>query len=179
MAESRSMKKPLHATLTTPPLVEYVAVGRGDGDGVAGPAGGRPDPVPGTVVTVVGGDNGGTGTLGGGAWDGDPTGSRGLGLPAADPRPLAGTVEVEAFAGTVVLVGVPADGSGSSSLTTSWCARTTAGRSVTSAATMEVAVHTTAVDATVATSHSPMANTRDSGTSRGCLLGAGSGLRQP
>ena len=174
------MKKPLHATLTTPPLVEYVAVGRGDGWDAAGPAGGRTDPAPGTGVAVVGGESDGTGTSGGAVGDGGPAGPWGLGLPAAGPRPSAGA-EVGAVAGAVVLVGVaPAtDESGSSSLTTSWWARTAAGRSVTSAATMEVAVHTTTVDATVATSHSPMANTRGSCTSRGCLFAAAEGLREP
>jgi hypothetical protein len=53
----------------------------------------------------------------------------------------------------------------STSLTTSSWARTRAGRSVTSAATTDVAVQTTAVDPTVARSHSPTANNRVRGTS--------------
>jgi len=70
----------------------------------------------------------------------------------------------------VVLVGaaLAGDGPDSSALTTSWWASTRVGRSVTSAATMEVAVQTMAVDATVAASQSPEANDRGSDTSTGC-----------
>jgi hypothetical protein len=71
---------------------------------------------------------------------------------------LAGVVVLAGFASAL---GKPV----STSFTTSSWARTDAGRSVTSAATTDVAVQTTAVDPTVATSHSPMANNRVRGTS--------------
>jgi len=72
-------------------------------------------------------------------------------------------------AGFAVVVGADptAGGLDSSALTTSWWASTRAGRSVTSAATMDVAVQTMAVDATVAISQSPEANERASDTSTG------------
>jgi hypothetical protein len=158
------MKTPLQATLTTPPGVEYVAVGRGWGaGGLVGRGSGR---APGTAASVAGGGTGslsvpGCGPRGGGA---DATG--GLGRTATGPWPPVGIVEGEAtVAGVVVVVGdvvsCPPD---STSLTTSSWARTRAGRSVTSAATADVAVQTTAVDPRVAASHSPMANNRFRGT---------------
>jgi len=61
-----------------------------------------------------------------------------------------------------------AGGPDSSALTTSWWATTDAGRSVTSAATMDVAAQTSAVDARVAVSQSPPANNRADRTAPGC-----------
>lgn len=58
------MKKPLQATRTTPPLVEYVAVGRGDGWGAAGLAGRVWSGVFGAVASVVVGGIGAVGTPG-------------------------------------------------------------------------------------------------------------------
>lgn len=58
-----SMKKPLQATLTTPPVVEYVAIGRG-GWVVGGTVGRMVGGVPGLMVAVMGGDVGVTVTPG-------------------------------------------------------------------------------------------------------------------
>jgi len=80
----------------------------------------------------------------------------------------------------LVVVVVPTTGDPDfSSVTTSWWATTVAGRSVTSAATMEVAVHTIAVDPIVAASHSTVENNRDNGTPEGCSLLTNPGLREP
>jgi hypothetical protein len=137
------MKKPSHATLTTPPLVEYVAVGR---------VGAR------VVGVVVGVDGAATVVVG-----------EGGGLTAAGVVP--GGVVVVAFRGTVVVGRVvvvaglvvlvaPASGAAWSWLTTSRCGTTGAGRSLTSVATIDVAVHTIAVDTRVARAHKPVANSR-------------------
>lgn len=89
-----------------------------------------------------------------------------FGPAGAAARPEAGTVEAGPLTAWVVLVVVVpmTDEPASSSLTTSSWATTGAGRSVTSAATSDVAAHTMAVDATVAASHSPTANNRCSPT---------------
>jgi len=76
----------------------------------------------------------------------------------------------------VVVVVVDAD---SNSSTTSLLARTDAGRSVTSAATADVAIQTMPVDAAVTTSHSAVARSRDSGTTPGCPRRPAPGLREP
>ena len=53
------MKKPLQDTLTTPPAVEYVAVGRGGAWVVGGPAGRVVAGAGGAVGAVGGGEAGG------------------------------------------------------------------------------------------------------------------------
>lgn len=92
-------------------------------------------------------------------------------LVVVGPRLGAGTVDVEL--GTFGPVVMAADEPDSSSLTTSLWASTAAGRSVTSAATIDVAAHTTAVDATVTTSQSPAASNLDNGTPRECPVRTG------
>lgn len=94
------------------------------------------------------------------------------GLPGTDLPSGDGVVEVEPFvAGAVLIdVGLAADEPDLSSLTTSRWAMTDTGRSITSAATMDVAAQTTAVEATVTTSHSPAANSRGRATPLGCLV---------
>jgi len=86
------------------------------------------------------------------------------------PPPGIGAVDGTATGKVVVVVVdvVVSWAPASISLTTSSRARTRAERSVTSAATTDVAVQTTAVDPTVATSHSPTANNRVRGTRPGC-----------
>lgn len=90
------MKKPLQATLTTPPLVEYVAVGR-ESAGLA-------ERVVAGVPDVVGGEDGAMVTPGCGDSEG----------------PAAGTVvEVPAFGAVLVGAVSAADEPDSRSLTTS------------------------------------------------------------
>jgi len=150
--------------------VEYVAVARGPawvGGGLTGRGAGR---APGAVVGVVGGGSAGVMTPGCRLWDSGAAGAGEPGLTGAAPRSRTGTVEEEVVVGfAVVLVGadLATGGPDSSALTTSWWASTRAGRSVTSAATMDVAVQTMAVDATVAISQSPEANERGSDISTG------------
>ncbi len=84
--------------------------------------------------------------------------------------PRDGTVDVGPAASgamLVVVVGTGGDADSNSSTTSSW-ARTGAGRSVTSAATVDVAIQTMPVDAAVTASHRPVANKRDSGTTPEC-----------
>lgn len=119
MAEISCIRKPLQATLTTPPLVEYVAVGLG----AAGVVGGLAVRVVGgawAVAAVVGGEAGGIVAPGGGLGDGGGTGT--VGLAGVGPRPRGGTVEAGAFAfaAVVVVVVLAAGDPDSSSLTTSW-----------------------------------------------------------
>jgi len=66
-----------------------------------------------------------------------------------------------------------------SSLTTSRWAITDTGRSITSAATNDVAVQTTAVDAAVTPNHTPAANNRGNDISRACLFHRPVVLRAP
>jgi hypothetical protein len=89
-------------------------------------------------------------------------------------RAVAGAVDVvEGGVVVVVDVVVAAD---CSSLTTSLWGRTGAGRSVTSAATVDVAVHTIAVDTRVAANHTAAVNRRDMVTpSRMPTLGTSTG----
>jgi hypothetical protein len=86
-----------------------------------------------------------------------------------DPRLGTGTVGVSAGF-DVVVVEAPGGGAApaASSLTTSLWATTGAGRSVTSAATIDVAAHTTAVAVAVTASHSPVAKSRGTGICPGC-----------
>jgi len=148
--------------------VEYVAVGR-DGWVVGGLAGRELGSAPGLVVAVVSGGDGATVAPGCGVWDWGAPGPGAFGPAVAGARPGAGTVEVGlSFGG--VLVGAVADDPDSSSLTTSWGARTGAGRSVTSAATMDVAAQTMAVDTMVTASQSPTASRRGNGTLPGWSL---------
>lgn len=175
------MKKPLQATLTTPPLVENVAAGSDDGWVVGGLSGRVVGGDPGAVVAVVGGGIGAIVTLGGGVCAEGAVGGGGFGLLGTGPRPREGTVDVELLVFGVVVVGVvlAVDEPDSNSVTTSWWATTEAGRSVTSAATMDVAVQTMAVDATVAASQSPVANNRGIGTYRACSPAQARELRKP
>lgn len=169
MAETRSMNMPLQATLTTPPGVEYVAIGRGGGLGPGGGGGGRLA-APGTVVAGAGGMTGEAVTSGRGSGEGGAA-TRGPGLATAGSPPLAGIVEVGPSVTGVVELGDGAwtpDWPAPTSLSTSSWARTGAGRSATSAATIDVAAQTTAVEPTVAASHNPVANNRVRGTRQGC-----------
>lgn len=87
-------------------------------------------------------------------------------------------VELPVFG--VVLVGVgPAGGPAASSLTTSAWATTEGGRSVTSAATIDVAAQTMAVDATVAASQVPAPSNRVHCISPECPILLNNGLSQP
>src|SRR5688500_17951386 len=114
-------KKPLQATRTTPPVVEYVAVGRTAAWVVGGVVGGEP-----WRATVVGGEDGVV-TLGW-AVSGRGGGVTGFGLGAT--APLGGVVGVELAALRVVVVVVWASGEPDcNSLTTSRCSTTGAGRS--------------------------------------------------
>ena len=116
------MKKPLQATLTTPPAVEYVAVERGDAWVVGGLAGRVVGGADGGLAAVVGGEAGATVTPGAGACGGGAAGTGGVGLAGAAPRPRDGTVEGGTPAFGMVLVGavLAVDVPDSSSLTTSW-----------------------------------------------------------
>ncbi len=163
------MTTPVQATLAIPPRVEYVAVGCAV-VGVVWPEG--PALSTGVVVVVASGvlvapgcgdrdedapgDDGALGVSGAGAGAGGGT--------------EAGTVKVGPFGCWAMLVDVvpTADEPDSTSFTTSAWATTAAGRSVTSAATMEVAAHTTAVDPTEAASHRLVWNRRGCGTDREC-----------
>jgi hypothetical protein len=124
---------------------------------------GRADDAGATVVAVVaGGDTGGTVADGCGACA--RTVVPGPAVPP-DRAPDGTDVVVLATRGTVdggVVVGTL--GPDASSLTTSEWAIADGGRSVTSAATMDVAVHTTAVDVNVTASQRPAANVRGSCT---------------
>jgi len=111
MAEMRFMKKPLQATLTTPPLVEYVAV-VGDGPVVGGLAG----LVGGGLGRVVWGEAGAVVTGACGSEDGGGA-AGGFGLLGTGPPPREATVEV-VLVGAVGAVGA-AGGPDRSSLTTS------------------------------------------------------------
>jgi len=173
------MKKPLQTTLTTPPAVEYVAVGRGAWV-VGGLAGREVGGAPGVVVAVEGG-GGATATPGCGVGDAGAPETGAFGAAGAGSRPRDATVDVGLSAvGGPLVGGVPAAGEAdSSSLTTSWGARTGAGRSVTSAATIDVAVQTMAVDTRVTASQSPVASRRGSGTVPEWSFHAAGGLREP
>lgn len=129
---------------------------------------------------MVEGEAGAEVTTGCCVWVGGAVGSGAFGPPGAWPRPRDGTVEVVVGATGVDLGGmvVAAWALDSSSLTTSWRARTVAARSVTSSATIDVAVQTIAVDATVTPNQSAVVNSRGSRTPRGCTLPDGQGLRE-
>jgi hypothetical protein len=163
------MKNPLHATLTTPPLVEYVADGC-----VVGGLVGRVASGAGGGGAVGGAGGGGTGAPGCATCALGVVVTGAVGLGATGPPPRDGTVELELPTLGAVLVGAAfaLDGGDASALTTSSWASTGAGRSVTSAATIDVAAHTMAVDATVTANHSPLVNSRDGRTCRGCTFGA-------
>jgi len=127
----------------------------------------------------VGGDTGAVGIPGGGVSGGGTADACGLGLGGLGLPPLDGTDVVEVPGGVVVVVGSTAEEPDWSSLRTSWCSTTGAGRSVTSAATIEVAVHTMAVNATVTASQSPVAKDRGSRTFPGCAFRSRPGLMEP
>ena len=117
-------------------------------------------------VAVMDGDNGAVVTPGCGIWDRGAEVTDGVEPTGAVPRSGVGTVEVALAAlGVVLVVVVLADEADANSLTTSRWARTDVGRSVTSAATIEVAVQTMAVEATVTANQSAVANNRVNGTS--------------
>jgi hypothetical protein len=141
--------------------VENVAVGVAAGWVVAGDAG---------RATVVEGDDGGRVGSGVSGPSGVVTG--GLGLGGTDRRPPDAVVEVDLPVARLVAVvgGSPPGEPDCSSLTTSRWATTGGGRSVTSAATVDVAVQTTPVDATVAVNHSPVAKNLGADTRPGCPL---------
>ncbi|MDQ3641930.1 MAG: hypothetical protein M3450_10855 [Actinomycetota bacterium] len=108
----------MQATLTTPPLVEYVAVGLG----AAGVVGGRVVGGAWAIVAVVGGEAGGIMTPGGGVGDGGAAGTGAVGLAGAGPRPRDGTVVTgpSALAAVVAVVVLAAGDPDASSPTTSW-----------------------------------------------------------
>jgi hypothetical protein len=154
-SDSISMSNPSPATRTTPPAVEYVAVG--------------PDGA--WVVTVV--------VTGGGA----ATVVAGAGRVVGGEVAVVGDLRVTVVRTTrVVVVGagrvvvVVVGGTVASWLTTSRRGTTGAGRSVTSAATVEVAVHTMAVEIRVATSQRPTANNRGIVTAQACPRRRADGL---
>ena len=166
-------KNPSHATLTEPPGVENVAVGRTVASGPGRVVGGE------TGAPDLGGEEGealtgGSGLSVGAAVDG------GLAVAGAGRSPSDGVVvSGPAPLATAVVVGCGSGEPDSSCLTTSWCSITGAGRSVTSAATFDVAVHTMAVDRIVATSHSPAATRRGAVTSSGSPSGRLGELSDP
>jgi len=86
------MKKPLQPTLTTPPLVEYVAVALGDVRVVGGLAGRVVVGVLGAVGAVMEGEAGAIVPAGGGVWDCGAAGSGAFGLAGAGPRSRDGTI---------------------------------------------------------------------------------------
>lgn len=132
-------------------------IGRGAGGGA------------GTVTTGAVGTTAGAATaVGRPGWDEvgvEPgVGTDTPGAATDEGRPAGGTVaagpvDMDRVVGVVVATRAP----DANSLTTSWWATTGVGRSVTSAATIDVAVQTMAVDAKVTTSHRPTASNRDSG----------------
>ena len=154
VAATSRMKNPLHDAVTTPPPVEYVAVGSGAGEAVVGGEG-----LAGAAVVVVVVEGGGGGSV------------------VAGPGVGGGGGAVGRVRGVVVGVGSgavdgggPVPGSGvtsASACTTSRWATTGAGRSVTSPATTDVAVHTMAVAATVVASQIPAVSNRRTCTGRG------------
>ena len=148
------MKNPSQATRTTPPTVEYVAVGREGAWVVGGVVAGGP------AATVVVGAGGGLGA----GWV-----VGGAGAGAFRGTVVRGRV-VDVGGLVVVVVGRGSGGLDCSSLTTSLWGTTGAGRSVTSAATVEVAVQTMAVDTMVTTSQSPAASIRGVVIAPGCRL---------
>jgi hypothetical protein len=162
------MKKPLHATVVTPPAVEYVAVGRGAAGFVVGGVLG------GLLGWVVGGTAGGLAVArpGWGVCDRAGPGPAGSGTGSAERGSSDGTVEVELVGFGVVMPGVvlSSDAPGCSANTTSRWRTTGAGRSVRSAATVDVPAQTMAVAAAVTHTHSPTANNRRTGTSMRMLL---------
>ena len=172
------MKTPLQATPTMPPGVEYVAVGRDALWVVGGPAGRVEGGAPGTVVDVAGDEAGVMVAPGCGACE-PGAGDTARVVVVADPRPGDGTVEVVPCAWGAPGAALAADEPDASSLTTSAGARTAAGRSVTSAATMDVAAQTITVEAIVTASQSPAAKNRDRGILRGCPLCDRRGLSEP
>lgn len=113
--------------------------------------------------------------------DGDGGDDGACGVARAGGRPFDGAFGMDVCGSRVVVVGAVLAGGGSecSSLTTLSCATTDEGRSVTSAATIDVAIQVMAVDATVTASHSPVANNRVSGTPPECLFRVEGGLRDP
>ena len=143
------MKNPSQATLTTPPGVEYVAVFRDAGWVVGG------------AVT-----GGGAGTVVAGA-EGWGAGGAGVVVGALRGTVVRDRVVEVVGAGRVVVV-VVVDGALASWFTTSRRGTTGAGRSVTSAATVDVAVHTMVVEMSVATSQRPTAINRGIVTSQAC-----------
>lgn len=145
------MKYPLHVAVTVPPAIEYVAVGLGEGWVVGGGVTGGGTVGPGVGSgggTVDGGVNVGAGTKSGGGGDWFRGGGAG-----------AGAVVVEV--GAAVTAGAVSASEPVCRAMTTWrWGRTAAGRSVTSAATTDVAAQTIAVAATVVASHVPDAISR-------------------
>ena len=165
VAATRRMKNPLHDAVTTPPSVEYVAVGSCAG----GAVGGGVVTAVALVVVVVEGEGAGMVGAGPGACAAAGGGGSGRGR---------GAVAVEGS--RAVVGGGPTSGPGGSSAsacTTSRWATTGAGRSVTSPATTDVAVHTMAVAAAVVASQIPAVSNRRAFTGRGCLLTPRQGIR--
>jgi len=158
----------LHATRTRPPAVENVAVS-GDATVVGGGM------VVGGVGAVVGVVGGRFATV--------------VGLVGV-PEPARSVVVGDA--GRVVVVGggrrvvvgvmvvdVGPTAPDASWLTTSRWATTGAGRSVTSEATMDVAVQTIAVETAVTPNHIPTAMRRRTSTHRGCPVVSATALSGP
>lgn len=126
---------------------------------------------------MVGGEAGAVVIAGWGFWGGGAVGSGAFGRAVVVAGPRDGAVEVVAIGAVVDGMVVAVGALDSNSLTTSSRARTGAARSVTSSATIDVAVQTIAVDATVTASQSAVVNNRGSRTTRGCTFRDGPGLR--
>ena len=127
---------------------------------------------------MFGGDAGAVVIAGGGVGADGAVGSGAFGRAVVVVRPRDGTVDVVGVGGVVEGMVVAAGELDSSSLTTSWRSRTDAARSVTSSATIDVAVHTIAVEATVTANQSAVVNNGGSRTPRGCIFRDGRGLRE-
>ena len=153
IAATSSMTTPVQATLAIPPSVEYVAVGRAVvGRAVVGVVSPEGPALSRGVVVVV--ESGALVTPGCGDRDEDAPGDDGvLGVSGAGAGggTEAGTVKVGPFGG----------------------------RSVTSAATMKVAAHTTASDPPEAASHRLVMNRRGGRIDRDCHHRLGRALRKP
>ncbi|PZS16504.1 MAG: hypothetical protein DLM54_11100 [Acidimicrobiales bacterium] len=113
-----------------------------------------------------------------GCGDCEDAGSVELGPADAFPRSAGGPVGLPSFGAVLVGGAGVAGGPDCSSLTTSRWATTEGGRSVTSAATMEVAVQIMAVDARVATSHSAAPSSRGSAISTDWPFSVARGIRE-
>ena len=157
----------MQPTVADPPAVEYVAVGRWRAW------------VVGLLGRVVGGAVVGTGAATRGGWATAPYAPGGgacAGGPAGGGAP-GGTVDVDPPAlGTVMSGSVSAWGSpGCSASTTSRWATTGGGRSVRSAATVDVPAHTIAVATAVTHSQRATARNRRTGTGTSMPRGGGDG----